>query len=143
MRLAILGWTHRQYRKALSELRKRINVLERLMSENRWDEIEFDKIPSKAGLVYRNAFARRDIIAKKYESFAKDTNTKVNAEVLYPYEELFANDFHRSVYRAIKRNEIIDELPDDALNKLVDYYRMIKDISSMGKYMEEENEKVK
>lgn len=81
-----LGWTHRQYRKGLSELRKRINVLERLMSENRWDEIEFDKIPSKAGLVYRNAFARRDIIAKKYESFAKDTNTKVNAEALYPYE---------------------------------------------------------
>ena len=67
----------------------------------------------------------------------------IDEEVLYPYEELFANDFHRSVYRAIKRNEIIDELPDDALNKLVDYYRMIKDISSMGKYMEEENEKVK
>ena len=64
----------------------------------------------------------------------------IDEEVLYPYEELFANDFHRSVYRAIKRNEIIDELPDDALNKLVDYYRMIKDISSMGKYMEEENE---
>ena len=63
----------------------------------------------------------------------------IDEEVLYPYEELFANDFHRSVYRAIKRNEIIDELPDDALNKLVDYYRMIKDISSMGKYMEEEN----
>ena len=67
----------------------------------------------------------------------------IDEEVLYPYEELFANDFHISVYRAIKRNEIIDELPDDALNKLVDYYRMIKDISSMGKYMEEENEKVK
>ena len=67
----------------------------------------------------------------------------IDEEVLYPYEELFANDFHRSVYRAIKRNEIIDELPDDALNKLVDYYRMIKDISSMGKYMEDENEKVK
>ena len=70
----------------LSGLRAKINVLERLMSANRWDEIEFDKIPSKAGLVYKNAFARRDIIARKYERFAKDKTTKVNAATLYPYE---------------------------------------------------------
>ena len=81
-----LGMTHKQYRKTLSILRDRINVLERLMSENRWDEIDFDKIPSKAGLKYRNAFARRDIIKAKYEAFAKDENTKVNAGTLYPYE---------------------------------------------------------
>ena len=56
------------------------------MSQNRWDEIEFDKIPSKAGLVYKNAFARRDIIAKKYEEFAKDTTKTVNASTLYPYD---------------------------------------------------------
>lgn len=81
-----LKMTHKEYRKALAELRKRINIVERLMSENRWDEIEFDKIPSKAGLIYKNAFARRDLIAKKYETFAKDANTKVNAKVLYPYD---------------------------------------------------------
>lgn len=80
------GLTQKEYRKALSVLRKRINVLERLMSAGKWDEIEFDKIPSKAGLIYKNAFARRDIIKKKYEAFAKDTNTKVNAGTLYPYE---------------------------------------------------------
>lgn len=78
--------THKQYRKTLSILRERIKVLERLMSANRWDEIEFDKIPSKAGLVYRNAFARRDMIKTKYEKFAKSTETKVNAKTLYPYE---------------------------------------------------------
>ena len=80
------GMTHKEYRKVLSALRTRINVLEKLMSENRWDEIEFDKIPSKAGLIYKNAFARRDIIKAKYEKFAKDENTKVNAGALYPYE---------------------------------------------------------
>lgn len=78
--------TSKQYRQMLSKLRKKINVLERLMSANEWDKIEFDKIPSRAGMIYRNAFARRDIIAKKYESFAKDKNTKVNAKTLYPYE---------------------------------------------------------
>ena len=88
-----LGMTPKQYRKVLSILRKRINVLERLMSEGRWDEIEFDKIPSKAGLKYKNAFARHDIErmkknpeVKSYEDFAKDTETKVNAKALYPYE---------------------------------------------------------
>lgn len=81
-----LGITERQYRKMLSKLREKINVLERLMSANRWEEIKFDSIPSKAGIVYRNAFARRDIIAKKYEAFAKDKKTKVNAKTLYPYE---------------------------------------------------------
>ena len=81
-----LGMTHKEYRKTLSILRERINVLERLMSAGRWDEIEFDKIPSRAGLIYKNAFARRDIIKAKYEAFAKDETTKVNAKTLYPYE---------------------------------------------------------
>jgi len=81
-----LGISNKQYRKTLSTLRERIRVLEKLMSANRWDEIEFDKIPSRAGLIYKNAFARRDILAKKYEAFAKDATTKVNAEALYPQE---------------------------------------------------------
>ena len=80
-----LGWSHKQYRRTLSILRERINVLERLMSAGKWDEIEFDKIPSKAGLVYRNAFARRDIIKAKYEAFAK-SDAKVNASVLNPVD---------------------------------------------------------
>ena len=87
-----LGWSHKQYRKTLSVLRARINVLERLMSEGRWDEIEFDKIPSRAGMIYKNAFARHDLERAKnenvqsYADFARDTTKKVNAKVLYPYE---------------------------------------------------------
>ena len=85
--------SHKQYRKTLSTLRARINVVERLMSENRWDEIEFDKIPSRAGMIYKNAFARHDIERMKqdptvqsYSDFAKDETKKVNAKALYPYE---------------------------------------------------------
>lgn len=87
------GMNHKQYRKTLSILRERINVLERLMSENRWDEIEFDKIPSRAGMIYKNAFARHDIERMKqdptvqsYADFAKDNTTKVNAAVLNPVD---------------------------------------------------------
>ena len=84
--------TSRQYRKTLSILRSRINVLEKLMSENRWDEIEFDKIPSRAGMIYKNAFARHDLERAKnenvqtYAEFAKDQTKTVNAKALYPYE---------------------------------------------------------
>ena len=85
-----LHMTPRQYRKTLSTLRERIKVLERLMSENRWDEIEFDKIPSRAGIIYRNAFARRDMIKAKYEQFAKSETTKVNAGALYPADVIAA-----------------------------------------------------
>ena len=86
------GMSHKQYRKTLSILRERINVLERLMSAGKWDEIEFDKIPSKAGMKYKNAFARHDFERAKneavqtYADFAKDTTKTVNAKTLYPYE---------------------------------------------------------
>ena len=85
------GMNHKQYRKTLSVLRNRINIVERLMSENRWDEIEFDKIPSKAGMIYKNAFARHDIerqqaAVQSYADFAKDTTKKVNASVLNPVD---------------------------------------------------------
>lgn len=89
-----LGMNHRQYRKTLSILRTRINVLEKLMSAGQWDKIEFDKIPSRAGMIYKNAFARHDverminkaIEIQSYADFAKDTTKKVNAKALYPYE---------------------------------------------------------
>lgn len=86
-----LGLTSRQYRKILSILRSKINVLEKLMSAGEWDKIEFDKIPSVAGMKYRNAFARHDVeraqaAARTYEDFMKDESTTVNAKALYPYE---------------------------------------------------------
>ena len=79
-----LGLTHKAYREILSALRTRINIVEKLMSEKRFNEIEYSKIPSKAGLIYRNAFAKRD--AERYKEFMASKETKVNASVNYPYE---------------------------------------------------------
>lgn len=111
------GVSAKEYRQMLSKLRTKINVLEKLMSANRWNEIEFDKIPSKAGLVYKNAFARRDIIAKKYERFAKDKTTKVNASTLYPYEVVAKATQHmgRRWYNSYSLN--INEVDRAMINK--------------------------
>ena len=92
------GLSHKDYRKMLSALRTRINIVEKLMSTNQWEKIEFDKIPSKAGLIYRNAFARRDIIAKKYEDFINSKETKVNAGALYPYDIVHQATNHMAWY---------------------------------------------
>ena len=81
-----LGLSHKEYRQILSTLRNKIKIVETLMSQNRWSEIEFDKIPSKAGLKYKNVFARKDIIAEKFEKFAADANTTVKTGAIYPYE---------------------------------------------------------
>ena len=81
-----LKMTHKEYRKVLSNLRTKINIVEKLMSENRWEEIDFSKIPSRAGLIYKNAFARRDLIQQKYKEFIKSEATTVNTKALYPYD---------------------------------------------------------
>lgn len=117
-----LGMTHKEYRKTLSELRTRINIVEKLMSQNRWGEIEFDKIPSRAGLIYKNAFARRDMIAKKYESFAKDEKTTVNAKALYPYE-VVAKAASGSIwsYNFSKLSDVDRAMLEKYWNNLPDY----------------------
>ena len=118
-----LHMTHKQYRLMLSELRSRINIVEKLMSENRWEEIEFDKIPSRAGLIYKNAFARRDIIAKKYEEFAKDENAKVNAATLYPYECVAKVTEHLDIWNyAFDMSETDRAIVEKYWNNLPDYF---------------------
>ena len=112
-----LNMTSRQYRKVLSVLRERIKVLEKLMSANRWDEIAdmFDKIPSRAGLIYKNAFARRDILKAKYEAFIKDETKKVNAATLYPYDVVKKALDVINLYDNVERlavNKYWENLPD-------------------------------
>ena len=131
------GLDHRQYRKMLSALRERINIVERLMSAGKWDEIEFDKIPSRAGLIYRNAFARHDIERMKsekqvrsYEDFMKDEKTTVNAKALYPYEVVSqAYNLTSSYNRWWNSPESVDDVDPvqrNAINKywdnLADYF---------------------
>ena len=117
-----LNMTHKEYRLTLSELRTRINIVEKLMSENRWDEIEFDKIPSRAGLIYKNAFARRDLIAKKYEEFAKDENTKVNAKALYPYEIVSQVINSGRNYYGMSMSDVDRAMVEKYWNNLPDYF---------------------
>ena len=116
-----LGLSSKSYRRILSYLREKINIVERLMSENRWEEIQFDKLPSKAGLKYKNAFARRDILKEKYAAFAKSKETTVNAGTLYPYEVV-----QQALRPTDWRNSELSEIDRNMVNKywdnLTDYF---------------------
>ena len=80
-----LDISSRDYRKLLSGLRARIKVLERTMSAREWDKIEFDKLPSVAGLRYAKAFSKHPETAEAYQEFLK-SDKKVNAGVLNPVD---------------------------------------------------------
>lgn len=109
--------SHKEYRKILSALRTRINIVEKLMSEGKWEQIEYAKLPSKAGLIYRNAFAKRD--AERYVEFINSKETKVNAGTLYPYDIV-----DKVTDKLNWRGEInIDDTEREVLNK---YWRKSK-----------------
>lgn len=77
------------YRKLTSTLRKYLNVLEVKMSANEWDKIDYNAVPSKANLLYRNAFIKHDQVRRlEYLNSLKngDDNVKINAKVLMPHE---------------------------------------------------------
>lgn len=79
-----LNLSAKEYRQLLSKLRTRINIVEKQLSSKNWDAIEFDKIPAKAGLNYKNAFINH--CGERYLDFINNKTSKVNAKTLYPYE---------------------------------------------------------
>jgi len=50
-----LGMTEGQYRKTLSALRRYLKVIEVKMSAGEWNEIDYNAVPSRANLIYKNA----------------------------------------------------------------------------------------
>lgn len=75
------------YRRVLSSLRERSNVVERYMSAGEWGNIDYSKVSSRASLLYRKAFGKRD--GERYGEFlaaVQRGEAKINAATLYPYD---------------------------------------------------------
>lgn len=82
-----MGMTAREYRKLLSALRKYLNVTEVYMSDNRWEEIDYSAVASKANILYRNAFLRHDELRRKaYLEAVQNDGEVIHAGVLMPHE---------------------------------------------------------
>lgn len=86
-----------QYRKMLSKLRAYINIVEKQMSANQWEDINYTAVPSKANILYRNAFLRHDTERRKqFLEDLKNNKTKINSSVLFPHEIVNAYYEYRS-----------------------------------------------
>ena len=83
----VFGLTEREYRQILSRLRNYLDVVETKMSAKNWSEIKYEAVPSKANLIYSNAFLKNDEERRKeYLEKLKKGETKINASTLYPHD---------------------------------------------------------
>lgn len=81
------GDTPRNYRKTLSKMREYIDVVERKMSAKEWVDINYEAVPSRANLIYNNAFLRNDEDRRRlYLGALEKGEAKINASVLFPHD---------------------------------------------------------
>ena len=86
---SLLHLSAREYRKILSKLREHLSVVDRQASLNQWNDINYNHVPSKANLKYRNAFLKHDEERRKayLTSLQKgDDAIKINANSMFLYD---------------------------------------------------------
>ena len=82
-----LGYSVYEFKRIVRRMRKHIGVVEALMSAGRWDEITYSEVPSRAMLIYRNAFRRHD--EDRFAAFidrAVEGKETIHSATLYPYD---------------------------------------------------------
>lgn len=84
-----LGLSPKYYRKILTRLRSRLNIVETSMSSGEWDKINYSAVPSRANLIYNDAFLRHDEQRRReYLGKVEKGDEKINASVLFPHDVL-------------------------------------------------------
>lgn len=82
-----LGYTPRQYRQTLSQLRSYLDVVEKKMTAGAWDQINYSAVPSRAAMLYRSAFYTHD--GERYSGYLENVKSgkeKINASTLFPHD---------------------------------------------------------
>lgn len=82
-----LGMTTIAYQRTLARLRKHINVVEVKMSNNKWEDIKYESVPSRAMKNYGSAFAKHDY--EGFNSYIQQVNAgikTIKANGLFPYD---------------------------------------------------------
>ena len=86
---SLLHLSAREYRKILSRLREHLAVVDCKASLNQWNDINYNHVPSKANLKYRNAFLKHDEERRQayLTSLEKgDDSVKINANSMFLYD---------------------------------------------------------
>ena len=112
---SLLHLSAREYRKTLSRLREHLAVVDRKASLNQWNDINYNHVPSKANLKYRNAFLKHDEERRQayLTSLEKgDDSVKINANSMFLYDIVQAYIDNNSCWRNILRpyDETLEQL---------------------------------
>jgi len=79
--------SEKDYRVMLSTLRNELRIVEKLMAENRWEEIDFGAVPSKAHLLLRKAFGKhQEARYLEYKSKLATGEAKINTTGTEPHQ---------------------------------------------------------
>ena len=82
-----LGMSEAKYRKSLSALRARIDIVERKMSAKEWGEINYEAVPSKANILYNAAFLKNDEDRRReYLAKLEKGEAKINSSTNFPHD---------------------------------------------------------
>ena len=81
--------TEKEYRKILSKLRDRLNIVEKHITNKEYEKIDYITVPSKAMVKYKNLFFTKDEI--RFNDFIE----KLKGTKKPKYDNLFMNDFSK------------------------------------------------
>ena len=120
--------TPRQYRKTLSELRNKLNIVEREISSNNIEKITYEHVPSQAMKRYYKLFFKKD--EERFQSYlesVKKGEKKINASTLYPHQ------IAEKILTGKERNsETLDLLWDNLPDYIDDYEPTIAVVDTSG-----------
>lgn len=110
----------RTYRTILLALRKYLDVLEIKTCANRWDEIDYNKVPSKANLRYKRAFMRHDSERREayLEALARgDNKVKIHSATNFPHDVV--HQYTKGALSPLYSSNFLDCLKyDEAIEQL-------------------------
>ncbi len=116
------GLSEKEYRKLLSRLRSKIDIVESKVCDCSFDKIDYSKVSSYAMMKYRYLFFKKD--EERFKSYIDSLTkgeTKINASVLYPYdifESIGMTDTSKKI-RSISKEQV--DLAQAQWNELPNY----------------------
>lgn len=103
--------TERVYQHTLADLSRYLYVVEQQMSAQKWDGIDYQRVPSRANLQYNSAFLRHDEDRRRsFLDKVKGGEAKINAGVLFPHD--IVNKYRRTYGVDDTLEELWKHLPD-------------------------------
>lgn len=105
-----LGVSRTEYRKnILTPLRNRLQLVEQKMSSKQFDQIDYSHVPSRAGVMYRKAFSKRD--KERYGAYltrVSEGKEKINTTHVLPGD--LTKDYisgHWKLAEPVQANEVM------------------------------------